>query len=86
MGPILADSNTPRSVVPKTLARPGGRAKNVFIGLGVGALFKFVFGWLKVVPGMVKFAIPVLPKAQIGIKMSSRYSAWDTSSARRSEP
>ena len=49
----------------------GGRAKNVFLGLGAGALFKFVFGWLKVVPATVNFAVPLLPKAQIGIKMSS---------------
>ncbi len=49
----------------------GARARNVFLGLGAGALFKFIFGWLKVFPAQVKIPIPGLLKAQIGMKMSS---------------
>ncbi len=49
----------------------GAKAKNVFIALGVGAAFKLVFSWLKVFPDAVKFSIPFLPKAQVGVKMSS---------------
>lgn len=49
----------------------GGKAVNVFLGLGVGALFKFIFGWLIVVPGKVMTGIPLLPKGEIGSKMSA---------------
>ncbi|MEE9295654.1 MAG: oligopeptide transporter, OPT family [Phycisphaerae bacterium] len=49
----------------------GPKATNVFIGLGLGAAFKFVFGWLKVLPGTIHFGIPLIPKADLGIKMSS---------------
>lgn len=46
----------------------GGQARNVFLGLGVGALFKAVFGWAKLFPGVVKIPLPL--KAQLGLKMS----------------
>jgi len=49
----------------------GARARNVFFGLGAGVLFKFIFGWLKVLPSQVKVAVPGLLKAQVGMKMSS---------------
>ncbi len=49
----------------------GNRARNVFLGLGVGMIFKFIFAWLKVFPTKVWLAIPWLPKAQVGIRMSS---------------
>jgi len=49
----------------------GARARNVFLGLGAGVLFKFIFGWLKVLPSQVKVAVPGLLKAQVGMKMSS---------------
>ena len=42
----------------------GAKANNVFIGLGIGALFKFVFGWLKVLPSTVKFPVPGILKAE----------------------
>jgi putative OPT family oligopeptide transporter len=49
----------------------GGRAKNVFLGLAGGALFKFIVGWLKVVPA--KLHVTLLPKwnLALGMKMSS---------------
>ncbi|MGB0714673.1 MAG: OPT family oligopeptide transporter, partial [Phycisphaerae bacterium] len=49
----------------------GGRAKNVFLGLLAGAVFKLVVGWLQPFAAKLKFAIPILPKAELGLKMSS---------------
>ncbi|MFQ5491106.1 MAG: OPT family oligopeptide transporter [Phycisphaerae bacterium] len=49
----------------------GGQARNVFAGLAVGAGLKAFFGWAKLLPGTVKFSIPLLPKAQIGLKLSA---------------
>ncbi|MCG8405373.1 MAG: oligopeptide transporter, OPT family [Phycisphaerales bacterium] len=49
----------------------GGRARNVFLGLGAGTLFKAIFGWAKLFPGTVKFPVPLIPKAQLGLKMSA---------------
>lgn len=49
----------------------GGRAKNVFLGLGVGALFKFVTGWIRVIPDDVHFRIPFLKKGQLGLENSA---------------
>ncbi len=48
----------------------GAKANNVFLALGVSALFKFVFSWLKILPAKVHGAVPFLPKAEIGMKMS----------------
>lgn len=48
-----------------------GRAKNVFLGLGLGALFKFLTSWIRVIPGDVHMNIPFLKKGQIGMDMSS---------------
>jgi len=49
----------------------GARARNVFLGLGAGMVFKFIFGWLKILPAKVNVAVPGLLKAQIGMKMSA---------------
>ncbi len=49
----------------------GAKAGNVFWGLGVGAIFKFLFGWLKPVADKAHFAIPGIKKAEIGVEMSS---------------
>jgi putative OPT family oligopeptide transporter len=49
----------------------GARARNVFLGLAAGALFKFIFGWLKALPQQVNVAVPGLLKAQVGMKLSS---------------
>jgi len=49
----------------------GGRARNVFVGLGAGALFKLLAGWLQLFPAKVSAAIPLLPKAELGTKLSS---------------
>ena len=49
----------------------GGRAKNVFWGLGLGALWKAIYGWVKVVPDDWEVHVPFLKKGQIGAEMSS---------------
>lgn len=49
----------------------GSRAKNVFIGLGLGALFKFITGWIRVIPGDIHVNIPFLKKAQVGMDISA---------------
>lgn len=49
----------------------GSKAKNVFIGLGAGAFFKFIFSWLKVFPSDVHFKIPFLKKGQLAVDMSA---------------
>ena len=48
-----------------------GRAKNVFIGLGLGAFFKFITSWIRIIPGDVHLNLPFLKKAQIGMDISS---------------
>ena len=49
----------------------GSRAKNVFIGLGAGAFFKFLFSWLKLFPSSVHFKIPFLRKGELAVDMSA---------------
>lgn len=49
----------------------GGRAANVFWGLGIGALFKLVFGWIKLLPDSLNVAIPFIPRARISSEMSA---------------
>ncbi len=49
----------------------GSRAKNVFIGLGVGALVKMLVSWLKVIPASLKIPIPFLPKSELAAKTSA---------------
>jgi len=49
----------------------GSRAKNVFLGLGSGMLFKFLVDWLHLTPRTLKAKIPFLPKGEISLAMSS---------------
>lgn len=46
----------------------GARAKNVFVGLGVGALFKFLISFLKLWPESLHLRLPVLKKAELGLE------------------
>ena len=45
----------------------GSSAKNVFLGLGIGALYKGLMSLLYLWPSKVKIHLPVLPKAEIGV-------------------
>ena len=49
----------------------GSRAKNVFLGLGVGAALKGLTSWLAVIPGELEMRIPFLKKGQIGSDVSA---------------
>ncbi len=49
----------------------GNRARNVFLGLGTGALFKLIFGWLHVLPERVSVKLPLLKKGVLSSEMSA---------------
>jgi putative OPT family oligopeptide transporter len=49
----------------------GARARNVFLGIGAGALVKFLTSWIRVIPGDVDRHIPFLKKGQIGMDISA---------------
>ncbi|HYE94662.1 MAG TPA: oligopeptide transporter, OPT family [Rubricoccaceae bacterium] len=49
----------------------GSRAKNVFLGLGIGALFKALTGWARVVPDELAVRIPLLRKGELGADVSA---------------
>ncbi len=49
----------------------GNRAKHIFIGIGVAALFKTLTSWLKVIPDHVTFNIPFVKKAAVGVDLSA---------------
>lgn len=46
----------------------GAKAKNVFYGLGVGAIFKSFIGFLHLWPEKIHLNIPILKKARIGME------------------
>jgi putative OPT family oligopeptide transporter len=46
----------------------GSRAINVFIGLGVGAIYKFFTNFLKLWPEALHVRLPVLKKAELGLE------------------
>jgi putative OPT family oligopeptide transporter len=49
----------------------GARARNVFLGLGVGALVKFVFGFLHALPEKVAVRLPIVKKGEVSCEMSA---------------
>ena len=49
----------------------GGRAKNVFLGLGVGALVKFLYGALHALPDAVTLKLPFIKKGEVASEMSA---------------
>jgi len=49
----------------------GSRAKNVFLGLGLGAALKGLTGWLAAIPSEVEVGVPFLRKGQIGTDVSA---------------
>jgi putative OPT family oligopeptide transporter len=48
----------------------GSHARNVFIGLGVGAAYKAVTGWARVLADEAHLRIPFLNKGEIGMDLS----------------
>ena len=48
----------------------GGHARNVFIGLGAGALYKALTGWAQVLGAEAHLKIPFLRKGEVGMDLS----------------
>ncbi len=48
----------------------GGQARNVFIGLGAGAAYKALTGWLQVLTDEAHLKIPFLKKGEVGMDLS----------------
>ncbi len=48
----------------------GGHARNVFIGLGAGAAYKALTGWLQVLPAEAHLKLPFLKKGELGMDLS----------------
>ncbi len=48
----------------------GTRARNVFLGMGVGAIYKAVLGFVKLIPSHVSLKLPVFNKAVFGLETS----------------
>ena len=49
----------------------GSKARNVFLGLGTGALIKAIFGWFHLLPHKVSLKLPLLKKGEIASEMSA---------------
>ena len=49
----------------------GKNARYVFFGLGMGALFKFLTSWIKIIPDEVSSRIPFLKKGEVGMDLSA---------------
>ena len=49
----------------------GARAKNVFLGLGIGAVLKGLTGWIRAVPDEFEVSLPFLKKGQLGCDVSA---------------
>ena len=49
----------------------GAKAINVFLGLGMGALVKFIVDWLRVIPRSLKLDFPFVSHMQVGTKVSA---------------
>ncbi|TAL85359.1 MAG: oligopeptide transporter, OPT family [Rhodanobacter sp.] len=56
--------------VLKASQRGGSQAKNVFLGLAVGAGLKALTSWLQVIPATISFKLPLLKKAVVGVDLS----------------
>jgi putative OPT family oligopeptide transporter len=48
----------------------GAQARNVFIGLGTGALYKALTGWAKVLGAEAHMKVPLLKKGELGMDLS----------------
>ena len=57
--------------VLKAAETGGSRARNVFLGLGIGALMKGITGWVRAVPDSLHVKIPLLKKGELGSDVSA---------------
>jgi len=49
----------------------GKAARYIFYGLGIGASFKFLTSWIKLLPSHVSTSIPFLKKGELGMDLSA---------------
>lgn len=70
-GKLPYPEGTACAEVLKASEKGGDSARAVFFGLGTGALFKGIFGGLKLLPSSVSLKLPLLPNAVLGAKLSS---------------
>ncbi len=49
----------------------GSKARFVFYGLGVGAFFKLLTSWIKIIPGDVHAKVPFVKKGELGMDISA---------------
>lgn len=49
----------------------GKNARYVFYGLGLGAFFKFLTSWIKVIPDEVTTRLPFIKKGEVGMDLSA---------------
>ncbi|MDH5432662.1 MAG: oligopeptide transporter, OPT family [Gammaproteobacteria bacterium] len=49
----------------------GNKAKYIFYGMGVAALFKTLTAWVKIIPAHISFNVPFIKKANIGLDLSA---------------
>lgn len=49
----------------------GAHARSIFWGLGLGAAFKALTSWVKIIPGEVATKVPFLKKGELGLDLSA---------------
>lgn len=70
-GKLPYPEGTACAEVLKASERGGAQARNVFWGLGVGAAFKALTSWVKVIPDHLTLPVPFIKKASIGVDLSA---------------
>jgi putative OPT family oligopeptide transporter len=70
-GNLPYPEGTACSEVLKASVDAGGRGRFVFLGLGIGALYKILGSLLQLWPGRVHMKIPGLPRGEIGTDVSA---------------
>jgi len=70
-GQLPYPEGTACAEVLKASQQRGAQAANVFLGLGIGAAFKGLTSWARVVPDHLSIKVPLLNKAQLSIDLSA---------------
>jgi putative OPT family oligopeptide transporter len=70
-GKLPYPEGTACAEVLKASQQRGAQATNVFLGLGIGAAFKALTSWARVIPDHLSLKLPLLNKAQLSIVLSA---------------
>jgi putative OPT family oligopeptide transporter len=70
-GKLPYPEGTACAEVLKASQQRGAQATNVFLGLGIGAAFKALTSWARVIPDHLSLKLPLLNKAQLSIDLSA---------------